>query len=270
MALVTARWYATLADLKAELGETTTANDARLSRYIAQASADFEGATGRVFYPVTATKQWDVPRDACQLFLQYEDLLTLTTLSDDTGTIASDYYWLYPLRHNPKHTVKLNTYDLGRSFQYNETPHNVIVTTGTWGYCDNYADTGLTLAANVSTTTATKITASSAGLEVGMMLLIGTEAMHVSAVSGNVATVQRGALGTTAATHTAADAVYRYTPPADVTMAVLAMAAHTNNTRTSSGIKTESIGEYSVTYGNTSQMPDCAADVVKKYQRIGV
>ena len=41
MALVTARWYATLADLKAELGETTTANDARLSRYIAQASADF-------------------------------------------------------------------------------------------------------------------------------------------------------------------------------------------------------------------------------------
>ena len=37
------------------------------------------------------------------------------------------------------------------------------------------------------------------------------------------------------------------------------MAAHTNNTRTSSGIKTESIGEYSVTYGNTSQMPDCAA-----------
>ena len=33
-----------------------------------------------------------------------------------------------------------------------------------------------------------------------MMLLIGTEAMHVSAVSGNVATVQRGA-STTAATH---------------------------------------------------------------------
>ena len=143
MALVTARWYATLADLS-ELGETTTANDARLSRYIAQASADFEGATGARVLPVTATKQWDVPRTRQQLFLQYEDLLTLTTLSDDTGTIASDYYWLYPLRHNPKHTVKLNTYDLGRSFQYNETPHNVIVTTGTWGYCDNYADTGLT------------------------------------------------------------------------------------------------------------------------------
>ena len=43
-----------------------------------------------------------------------------------------------------KHTVKLQHHDLGRSFQYNETPHNVIVTTGTWGYCDNYADTGLT------------------------------------------------------------------------------------------------------------------------------
>ncbi|MCB0245748.1 MAG: hypothetical protein KDI12_20210, partial [Anaerolineae bacterium] len=130
--------------------------------------------------------------------------------------------------------------------------------------------TGLTLSANVTTTTATKITASSAGLEVGMMLLIGTEAMHVSAVSGNVATVQRGALGTTAATHTAADVVYRYVPPADVTMAVLAMAAHTNNTRIASGIKTESIGEYSVTYGDTSRMPEYAAGVVNKYQRIGV
>ncbi|MCB0251619.1 MAG: hypothetical protein KDI07_23825, partial [Anaerolineae bacterium] len=94
--------------------------------------------------------------------------------------------------------------------------------------------------------------------------------MHVSAVSGNVATVQRGALGTTAATHTAADVVYRYVPPADVTMAVLAMAAHTNNTRIASGIKTESIGEYSVTYGDTSRMPEYAAGVVNKYQRIGV
>ena len=63
-----------------------------------------------------------------------------------------------------------------------------------------------------------------------MMLPIGTEAMHVSAVSGNVATVQRGALGTTAATHTAAGGLPIHAA-GDVTMAVLAMAAHTNNTR---------------------------------------
>ena len=112
---------------------------------------------------LSATKQWDVPRGACQLFLQYEDLLTLTTLSDDTGTIASDYYWLYPLRHNPKAHCQTQHLRPGSFIPANETPHNVIVTTGTWGYCDNYADTGLTLAANVSTTTATKITASSAG-----------------------------------------------------------------------------------------------------------
>ena len=66
--------------------------------------------------------------------------------------------------------------------------------------------------------------------------------------------------GTTAATHTAADAVYRYVPPADDD-GWLAMAAHTNNTRIASGIKTESIGEYSVTYGDTSRMPEYAAGV---------
>ena len=270
MALVTARWYATLTDLKAELGETGTTNDARLGRYIAQASRSIEAFTGRTFYPVTATKYFDAPRDGCSLFLAYEDLLTLTTLTDDTGVITSTYYWLCPLNVTPKHSVVLDTGSLGRGFQYDEDPQRAISIAGQWGYGDDYQDTGLTLSANVTTTTATKITASSAGLEVGMMLLIGTEAMHVSAVSGNVATVQRGALGTTAATHTAADVVYRYVPPADVTMAVLAMAAHTNNTRIASGIKTESIGEYSVTYGDTSRMPEYAAGVVNKYQRIGV
>ena len=155
-----------------------------------------------------------------------------------------------PAAAQPKHTVKLNTTTWVVHFQYNETPHNVIVTTGTWGYCDNYADTGLTLAANVSTTTATKITASSAGLEVGMMLLVGTEAMHVSAVSGNVATVQRGALGNDRSNTPAADAVYRYTASRrdDGGARWRHIQQHTHVVR----YQTESIGEYSVTYGDTS------------------
>ena len=270
MALVTDRWYCSLTELKSELGETTTANDTRLGRYIAQASRWLETFTGRTFYPLTATKYWDIPRDGYKLFLRYEDLLALTTLSDDTGTITSSYYWLYPLNETPYHTIVLNVTDLGRSFEYDDDPNKVITTTGQWGYCADYVDTGLTLGAAVSDTTGTKINTGGAA-EVGWMLLVDSEAMHVSAVSGTIATVQRGALGTTAATHSNGATVYRYTPPDDVTIAVMELAAHYNNTRASGGIKSESIGEYSITYGGTrnESVPPFALSVAQAYQRIG-
>ena len=55
------RWYCTLDALKSELDDTTTTNDARYRRYIANASRAIEDMTGRTFVPVTATKYFDVP-----------------------------------------------------------------------------------------------------------------------------------------------------------------------------------------------------------------
>ena len=272
MALVNDRWYCTLQDLKAELGETGTDNDARLSRYIAQASRAFEDATGRNFVPVTATKYLDCPlRDANRLFLAYEDLLTLTTLTDQTGTITSTYYWLYPLNMKPYHSIVLNTTTLGRCFEYNDDPNNAISALGQWGFCDDYMATGLTLAAAISSTTATTVTLSGAGCKAGWTLLVDTEAMHVSAVTGNVATVQRGANGTTAATHLISTAVYRYAVPQEIEIAVLELASYTNNTRTSGGVESESIGEYSVKYDISRRgWPAGVVNTIKRYQRIGV
>ena len=267
MALVTDRWYCTLDDLKAELGETGTTNDARLGRYIAQASRSIEAFTGRTFYPVTATKYFDAPRDGCSLFLAYEDLLTLTTLTDATGVITSGYYWLYPLNMTPKHSIVLDTGSLGRGFEYDEDPQRAISIAGQWGYCDDYQAAGLTLGAAVSSTTATTVTLYGASCEVGWMLLIDSEAMHVSAVSGNVATVQRGALGTTAATHLISTAVYRYIVPVDVMQACMEMAAYVNNTRTSGGVKSETIGEYKIEYGSQDMTSNAAR--LTAYRRIG-
>ena len=261
------RWYCTLNALKDELGETGTANDARLRRYIDNASRAIEDATQRTFVPVTATKYFDIPRYGDKLFFEYEDLLTLTTLSDDTGTITSDYYWLYPLNLTPKHTIRLNTYSLGRSFEYDTVPEKVVTVAGQWGYCNDTVATGLTLAAAVVSTTATGIVLSGAGCEVGWTLLVGTEAMFVSAVSGNVATVERGANGTTAATHLVSAAVSRYVIPADIEQACMEMALHTNNVRVAGGIRQESIGEYSVTYGTSTAMPANASAVIRRYQR---
>jgi hypothetical protein len=263
------RWYCTLNALKDELGETGTANDARLRRYIGNASNAIEAATQRTFLPVTATKYFDVPDNGDRLFLEYEDLLSLTTLTDQTGTITSAYYWLYPLNMYPKHSVVLDTGTLGRGFEYDEDPNKAITIAGRWGYCEDTVTTGLTLGAAISSTTATSIVLSGAGCEIGWTLLVGTEAMFVSNVTGNVATVERGANGTTAATHLIAAVVSRYVIPSDIEQACLEMALHTNNVRAAGGIRQETIGEYSVSYGTSAAIPASANAVMRRYQRIG-
>lgn len=264
------RWYCTLNALKDELGETGTANDARLRRYIANASSAIEAATGRTFVPVTAIKYFDVPDANDRLFLAYEDLLSLTTLTDQTGTITSGYYWLYPLNMTPKHSIVLDTTTLGRGFEYDDDPNKAITVMGRWGYCEDTVATGLTLGAAIASTTATGIVLSGAGCEVGWTLLVDTEAMFVTNVIGNVATVERGVNGTTAATHLIAAAVSRYVVPVDIEQACIDMALHTNNVRLAGGIREEAIGEYRVSYGTSAAVPAGAQAALRRYQRIGV
>ena len=261
------RWYCTLDAIKDELGETGTANDKRLRRYIDAASRAIEDATERTFVPVTATKYFDVPDNPDRLYLEHEDLLALTTLTDQTGTITSGYYWLYPLNMYPKHTIVLDIDTLGRYFEYDDEPNKAITVTGRWGYSETTVATGLTLGAAIVSTSATGIVLSGAGCEVGWTLLIDTEAMFVTNVIGNVATVERGANGTTAATHLISVAVSRYVVPADVEQAVLEVALLSNNTRAAGGIREESIGEYRISYGTTAAMPASAQAVVRKYRR---
>lgn len=263
------RWYCTLDALKSELGDTGTANVARYRRYIANASRAIEDVTGRTFVPVTATKYFDAPvRCPDRLFLEYDDLLSITTLEDQTGAITSADYWLYPLNMTPRHSIVLNTTDLGRAFEYDDDPEKAITITGQWGYCNDTVATGLTLGAAIINTTGTSITLSSTTCETGWTLLIDSEALFVSAVSGNVATVERGVNGTTAATHLNGAAVSRYVVPADVEQACLEIAMYSNNTRAAGGIRQESIGEYSVTYGTSAAMPASAQAALRRYRRL--
>lgn len=263
------RWYCTLDAIKDELGETGTANDARLRRYIANASLAIEQATGRTFLPVTATKYFDVPDCNDRLFLAYEDLLSITTLTDQTGTVTSGNYWLYPLNMYPKHSIVLDVDSLGRAFEYDDEPNRAIAVTGQWGYSADTAATGLTLGAAIASTTAQGVVLSGAGCEVGWTLLVDNEAMFVSNVIGNVATVERGANGTAAATHLQGAAVSRYVVLADIEQACLQMAMHTNNVRAAGGIREERIGEYSISYGTSMDIPAGAQATLKRYQRIG-
>jgi hypothetical protein len=263
------RWYCTLDALKSELGETATTNDARYRRYIANASRAIEDVTGRTFLPVTATKYFDVPVNCPdRLLLDYDDLLSIATLTDQTGVIAAANYWLYPLNMTPRHSIVLNTTDLGRAFEYDDDPEKAIAISGQWGFCNDTAATGLTLGAAIVNTTDTSVTLSSTTCETGWTLLVDSEALFVSAVSGTTATVERGANGTTAATHLNGAAVSRYVVPADIEQACLEIAMYSNNTRASGGIRQESIGEYSVTYGTSAAMPAGAQAALRRYRRL--
>lgn len=256
MSLRSQRWYISLDALKAELGITVTTKDAQLKRFIERASNFIEQRTGRVFIPETATRTFDapmpnLPRGALYL---HDDLLSVTSITDDQGALSAGDYFLYPLNRSPKRRIELNT---SREFwYYDDTPQSAVVIVGQWGYCADYEDTGATLGAAISSTTTLTFTASSGTLlQTGWSLLIDSEQMFVTGISGNTITVQRGNNGTTAATHLNGAAIYRYTPPAGIEETASLLAQTWYNWRKSGGEKSERIGDYAVTYVDGQPIP---------------
>jgi len=251
------RWYISLDALKTDIGETGTSNDAKLKRYIDRASAAIERLTGKQFIPSIETRYFDVPRDSAESLLVDKDLLSVTALSDDDGEITSAQYWLYPLNWSPKHSIVLD--GDARTWVYDDDPNKVISVLGAWGWTDDTVDTGLTLGAAIADTTTTSVMASASGAEVGWTLLIDSEQLKVTAVSGTALTVKRGVNGTTAATHLDTSTINRYIVPEDVEQACALLASSYNVTTPQAGVSSIKIGEYSQAFGGTNSI-----DVVKQ------
>ena len=133
-----------------------------------------------------------------------------TTLVTDTDYYlldANDGYGAAPYRTLFLHRIGVSAF--GSGFRVTDI-------TGTWGYA-NTTEALTTLGAAITTTTATTCTVASAtNIVAGTMLLIDTEQVYVTSVSGTTVTISRGANGTTAATHLNAAAVSRYRYPSQV------------------------------------------------------
>ncbi len=193
-----------------------------LFRYVEEASAWLTGTNGLNgrFIPFTETRRFDGPRDRRHLFI--DPLLSVTTLIDDTTTLSSTDYLLYPRNrkwtNGPYTEIQIDPDASGVTAWTRE--RDIIAITGLWGKYNESVDTGVTLGANIAATTTATMTVSDASLIFpGMVLLIGTEQIIVDGVSdvtGAVFTIRRGVNGTTAATHTSADTINRYKPPGDV------------------------------------------------------
>jgi len=271
MATRSRRWYVSLDALKNELGiaAATTTHDAKLSRYIERASAWVDATAGWTFIPVTETRYFDWPTWPRQaLYLRGGNgLLAITTLSDDEGVIDASDYVLYPLNGYPKQRIEL--IETSRFWYYSDTRKKAISILGRWGYSEDYDDTGATLGAAITSTSATTFTASSGTLlQVGWGLLVDTEQMFVSGISGNTITVLRGNNGTTAATHSNAATIYRYVPALDIEGAVALLGSMWYGWRDSGGVKSKKIGDFSVTYQDGYPFPDTVIQTVELHSPI--
>ncbi len=298
-------WYATREDvMRAVDSKLTARNAAQIDRQLEAASRDVELLCHRTFYPVLATRYFDWPNSqsgtSWRLWLDANEIISVTELSSGGTTIASGDYLLEPNTYGPPYNrIEIN---LGGSaaFGGGDTHQRDITVTALFGYRNDETTAG-TLAAAVTTTTATSITvtgATSPLLGVGSVLridderllvtgrtqaytgqtlataldaqaktvtvtvadgtaytvdetiLIDGERMLIVDIAGNnlivkrgwdgsvlathdqfaaiyaprTLTVQRGALGTTAATHADTTAVVRWDPPALVRQLTIAQA----------------------------------------------
>jgi VCBS repeat-containing protein len=124
-----------------------------------------------------------------------------------TEGYANDFF-LMPYNSSPKTLLKLNE-DTAKGLDGGQQTLSIL---GSWGYT---ADTvSVTTSDAVGSTTATSISVTSASdLGSAQTILIDSEQLYITAISGNTLTVERGVNGSTAATHSGGATLYRYDYP---------------------------------------------------------
>jgi hypothetical protein len=165
-----------------------------------------------------------------QLWLK-EDLLSVTSLKVDydldniyelTLTEGSDFdLWNDEQTGQPYFRVDLR-YLAPNLVRFPSGPRRVQIA-GLWGYSNETEDTGQQVedAAGINASVTTIIVTSTADIDMGETLVIGTEQLYVSAIAGpTTLTVVRAINGTTAATHAKDTTIYRRRYPRDVEQAV--------------------------------------------------
>lgn len=267
------RWYISRSQCKrtyAEMVSTVTERDAKIDALIDSASRWIEEATRTWFYPVIETRYYDHPDDATILkFDQW--LLSVTTFTTSNGNesvSSSDYFLMCGKTYNipPYDRIVMKSDGDRTTLLFSGTPQQANAITGAWGYCNDYVDTGTTLAAAISSTTATTATvADGTAIEIGWLLLIDDERIFVSNISDNTLTVVRGQGGTDAATHDDATTVYRYVPPHDIEALCGILVARLFHRGSTSWSDTVGAAERGLIF--MKAMPSEAANIIERYRR---
>lgn len=254
--------YATLAQIKVELASTTsdTSKDAVVLNMGRAITARIEKELHYGFVPYQRTRYFDSLGShiyyGYQLDLQ-QPVMSITTLVDGNNTALTAWDGTYAGRGSATYTTQnypdtpiwilerlSNSNPYG--WTYNTYWGQSIALTGIYGYRTRYStdawlDSGDTLQANITSTTATTLTVADADgstptgysprFSEGQVIRIDSEYMIIVGISTNTLTVTRGALGTTAATHTAGAStiVYTFMPEPDIVRATCRWASYLYN-----------------------------------------
>lgn len=160
-------------------------NNRNIDRCIMSASRNAEGLCHRIFYPRTETKVFDWPNDQdalpWRLWLDNNDLISVTTLSSGGTTIAAANFNLEPARNGPPYSRVEIDLSSSASFGVSSTHQQDISILGLWGMHDDHDSVGTITEALDTTETGVDVSAAaSADIGVGSILKIDSERLLVT------------------------------------------------------------------------------------------
>ncbi|MFF7837552.1 hypothetical protein ACFZC6_01760 [Streptomyces ossamyceticus] len=179
-------WYATREEVKAELDVRETArSNARVDRAIEAACETVEGALHRTFYPETDTRYFDWPNGQYarpwRLWLDGNEVISVTTLSSGGTTIAASDYFLEPNTYGPPYNQIQIDLDSNAAFGGGDTHQRDITVTGLFGYRNDESTLGATVEALDASETGVDVDgATSAAVGIGSLLRVDTERLIVT------------------------------------------------------------------------------------------
>jgi hypothetical protein len=278
--MATRHTYATADDLRDYLAGTSYSSgwtsDAGSIRRILEAVSrridDYCG--GGTFGPLTETRHYDIGSGSLRDSPQYQTVAITDDIKTSMSTpgvvpldgwivspttvtaygatdratsetltegYANDFF-LMPYNSVPKTILKLNE-DTTKGFDAGQQTLSIL---GSWGYT---ADTvSVTTSDAIGSTTATSASVTSAtNLGPAQTILIDSEQLYITAISGNTLTLERGVNGTTGATHSGGATVYRYDYPELVVQAALDLAKIVFRDRDLGAVTTIGSGEAAIT-----------------------
>lgn len=183
---ITVPVYTTREILMRALDQGQVLRNARnIDRCIESASRNAEGLCHRVFYPHTETKKFDWPNNQgalpWRLWLDDSSLISATTVTSGSTTIAASDYFLEPQRTGPPYSRLEIDISSSASFGVGDTHQQDISILGLWGETDDHTTVGTLTEALDATETAVDVSAAaSADIGVGSILKIGSERLLVT------------------------------------------------------------------------------------------
>ncbi|MGA6223471.1 hypothetical protein ACPESV_24435 [Streptomyces umbrinus] len=183
---MTQPWYATREEIKAELDVKETArSNARIDRALADATESVHGLCHRVFYPTEATKYFDWPGSqngtSWRLWLDANEVISVTALSSGGTAIASTDYLLEPNQYGPPYNQIQIDLSGPAAFGGGDTHQRDVTVTGLFGYRNDETPAGATAEALDASETGVDVdAATSAAVGIGSLLRVDSERMIVT------------------------------------------------------------------------------------------